>query len=67
MQQRLFELDGYEFSSPFVGQDMQETPFPFYDEFVVACSYMQNANFVRHILSILKRLVFADLQCEAAH
>jgi hypothetical protein len=28
---------------------MQETPFPFYEEFVVACAYMQNAKFVRHI------------------
>jgi hypothetical protein len=28
---------------------MQEIPFPFYEEFVVACAYMQNAKFVRHI------------------
>jgi hypothetical protein len=28
---------------------MQETPFLFYEEFVVACAYMQNAKFVRHI------------------
>jgi hypothetical protein len=49
---------------------MQETPFPFYEEFVVACASMQNAKFVRHIkriLSILKKLVFVDLQCEAVH
>jgi hypothetical protein len=49
---------------------MHETPFLFYEEFVVACAYTQNAKFVRHItliLSILKKLVFADLQCEAMH
>jgi hypothetical protein len=37
------------FSSIFAGQDMQETPFLFYEEFVVACAYKQNAKFVRHI------------------
>jgi hypothetical protein len=49
---------------------MQETPYPFYEEFIVACAYTQNAKFVTHktrILSILKKLVFVDLQCEAAH
>jgi hypothetical protein len=54
-----------------VGQDMLETPFPFYEEFVVECGYTQNAKFVRHpikhILSILKKQVLVDLQCEAAH
>jgi hypothetical protein len=49
MQQRLVDIDGLKFSSPFVGQDMQETPFPFYEEFVVACAYTQNAKFVRYI------------------
>jgi hypothetical protein len=29
MQQCLFDLDGFEFLSPFEGQDMQETLFPF--------------------------------------
>jgi hypothetical protein len=33
----------------FVSQDMQETPFLFYEKFVVACAYMQNARFVIHI------------------
>jgi hypothetical protein len=28
---------------------MQETPFPFYEEFIVACDYTQNAKFIRHI------------------
>jgi hypothetical protein len=37
------------FSLIFVSQDMQESPFPFYEEFVVACAYMQNAKFVTHI------------------
>jgi hypothetical protein len=32
-----------------VGQEMLETPFLFYDEFVVACAYMQNAKIVRHM------------------
>jgi hypothetical protein len=32
-----------------VGQGMQKTSFPFYDEFVVACAYTQNVKFVRHI------------------
>jgi hypothetical protein len=52
-----------------MGQDIQETPFPFYEEFVVACAYTQNAKFViiTLILSLLKKLVFADLQCEEAH
>jgi hypothetical protein len=35
--------------SIFVDQDMQETPFLFYEEFVIACDYMQNIKFVRHI------------------
>jgi hypothetical protein len=49
---------------------MQETSFPFYEEFVVAYAYMQNSKFVRritHILSILKKLVFVDLQYKAVH
>jgi hypothetical protein len=25
-----------------MGQDMHETPFPFYEEFVIACAYTQN-------------------------
>jgi hypothetical protein len=49
MQQHLVDVDGLKFSLPFAGQDMQETPFPFYEEFVVASAYMQNAKFVRHI------------------
>jgi hypothetical protein len=49
MQQSLFDLDGFEFSSPFVGQEMQETHFSFYYEFVVACAYTQNTKFVRNI------------------
>jgi hypothetical protein len=49
MQQCLFDLDGFEFSSPFVGQDKLETPFPFYEEFIVACAYTKDAKFVRHI------------------
>jgi hypothetical protein len=28
---------------------MQETPFLFYEEFVVACAYTQNVKFVRQI------------------
>jgi hypothetical protein len=40
MQQRLFELALYELSSPFAGQEMLETLFPFYEEFVAACAYM---------------------------
>jgi hypothetical protein len=48
-QQRLFELALYEFSSPFAGQEMMETPFHFYEGFVVACAYTQNAKFVRHM------------------
>jgi hypothetical protein len=28
------------------GQDMQETHFPFYEEFVIACVYNQNAKFL---------------------
>jgi hypothetical protein len=35
--------------SIFAGEDMLETPFSFYEEFVVACAYMQNGKFVRHI------------------
>jgi hypothetical protein len=49
MQQRLFNLDGFKFSLPFVGQNMLEIPFPFYEEFVVACAYTQDTKFVRHI------------------
>jgi hypothetical protein len=49
MQQPLFDIDWSVFSSPFVGQDMQETIFPFYYEFAAAYVYMQNAKFVRHI------------------
>jgi hypothetical protein len=30
MQQTLFVLDGFEFSSSFADQDMKETSFPFY-------------------------------------
>jgi hypothetical protein len=28
---------------------MQETPFSFYEEFVVAYAYTQNAKFVKHV------------------
>jgi hypothetical protein len=50
--QQLLVVDcwiGDYFSSLFVGQDMQATHFPFYEEFIVVCVYMQNAKFVRHI------------------
>jgi hypothetical protein len=47
MQQLLVDLNGHKFSSPFAGQDIHETPFPFYEEFVVACAYTQNVKFVR--------------------
>jgi hypothetical protein len=49
MQQLLIDVDGLKFSSPFADQDMQEIPFPFYEEFVVACDYTQNAKFLIHI------------------
>jgi hypothetical protein len=52
MQQCIFELALYEFLSPFVGQKMLETPFPFYEEFVVACAYTQNTIFVRHMQNV---------------
>jgi hypothetical protein len=31
---------------------MQETLFPFYEEFVVVCAYTQNAKFVRHMQNV---------------
>jgi hypothetical protein len=43
------DLAVFEFSSSFVGQDMLETSFPCYGEFVVACAFMQNAKFIRHM------------------
>jgi hypothetical protein len=56
-----FFLTDIEISSLlFAGQDMQETTFPFYEEFVVAYAYTQNAKFV---FCILMKLVFVDLQC----
>jgi hypothetical protein len=52
MQQRLVDVDGLKFSSPFASQDVQESLFPFYNEFVVARAYTQNAKFVRHMQKV---------------
>jgi hypothetical protein len=57
--QHLFDLDDFEFSSPFAGQDMHETSFPFYEELVVACVCTQNIKFVRHVhITRILKLVF---------
>jgi hypothetical protein len=71
MQQHLFKLDEYEFSLPFMGQDIQETPVPILLR--VCCCMCLHANcqicktHITRILSILKKLVPADLQREAVH
>jgi hypothetical protein len=49
MQQLLVDWYRDLFLSLFACQDIQETPFLFYEEFAVAYEYTQNTKFVRHI------------------
>jgi hypothetical protein len=42
VQQRLVDVDGLKFSSPFVGQDMQESPFFFIKSLLLHVRKMPN-------------------------